>query len=166
MGGGSRGGAGFSPRDPNDIFASLFGASSAFTDSKEDYADNGAEGLGGGMGGGMPKGGRGMPNMGRSAGGFPGGGASFGGMDLDSDDDDVGHGFPGGFGSAGRSRAAKEEPVASELVKPLPLSLEDIYNGATKKMKIRRKKLDGTEEPKIIEIHVTKGKFPLKLPVQ
>lgn len=120
-------------------------------------------GLGGMGAGGMPKGSRGgMPNMGGSS--FPGFGS---GMDLDSDEDDM-SGFPGGFGGGGGARprarssqAPKDEPP-SELVKPLPLSLEDIYTGATRKMRIRRKKLDGTEEPKTIEVHVTKGEqvFP------
>lgn len=76
------------------------------------------------MGGGMP-GGFGM------GGGMPGG---FGGM---------GGGMPGGFGGmgggAGRGagRSASAEPEI--ITKPLPVTLEDLFAGTTKRLKILRK---------------------------
>lgn len=141
MGGG---GAGFSPTDPNDIFASLFG------------------GMGGGMGGGMP----GMGSRGSSSrrpGSRPGsmpngfGFGGGGGMDIDSDDD---MGIPGGFGGgrpkAQRTSTQPDEP-ASVAEKALPCTLEELFKGATKKMKINRKLLSGDSESKVLEVKVNKG---------
>ena len=75
------------------------------------------------------------------AGGNPFGGAGFGG------------GMPGGFGG-GRARQRPEPDVVSM---PLPVSLEDLYKGATKKLKITRKNSNGTKEQKMIEVNIKAG---------
>ena len=91
-------------------------------------------GLGGmGSGGGMP---RGMGGMGGMGGGMPHG---FGGMDVDSDD----------------SAAPPPKPV--EVVKPLPVSLQDLYTGCTKKLKINRKRRAGADESKVLEVNIRPG---------
>ncbi|GAA6007289.1 hypothetical protein JCM10207_001572 [Rhodosporidiobolus poonsookiae] len=140
---GGAGGGGFTPSDPSAIFEALFG--------------------GGGLGGGMPSGmGGGSSRRGpgaRSAGGNPfasmggmggmGGGGGFPGgfgMDIDSDEDFSGH--PGATGKAA---------PPPEIVKPLPIALEDLYKGCTKKLRVTKKKLNGQEESNTLEIAVKPG---------
>ena len=141
--------------------------------------------------GGMPGGFNfeGMPGGGRSfhfsTGSGPSGGFHFsdandifsqffksGGAGL-GDDDDIfsqfsGGGRPSGFGT-GRSsssrfrepkRAATPETTAVE--RNLPVTLEQLYKGATKKMKIQRKKFDEQTgkrkvEDKILEVEIKPG---------
>ncbi|OBA20502.1 DnaJ-domain-containing protein [Metschnikowia bicuspidata var. bicuspidata NRRL YB-4993] len=76
-----------------------------------------------------------------SRGGF-GGGSGFGG------------GMPGGFGGGARS-ARMPEPDTVPM--QLPVSLEDLYAGSTKKMKLNRKSADGTKESKILEVKIKPG---------
>ncbi|ESW98438.1 hypothetical protein KL918_005162 [Ogataea parapolymorpha] len=71
-------------------------------------------------------------------GGMPGG---FGGM---------GGGMPGGFASA-----QPKEPTIVDLNVPVPLEL--LYTGGSKKMKIRRKGPSGQLEEKIIDINIKPG---------
>lgn len=79
-----------------------------------------------------------MSGMGGGAGGMggsmPGG---FGGM---------GGGMPGGFGmGGGRPGQARQQSAEPELItKPLPVTLEDLYKGTTKRLKISRKLLDSS----------------------
>ncbi|GAA6019198.1 hypothetical protein JCM11491_001414 [Sporobolomyces phaffii] len=133
---------GFSPSDPNDIFASLFGSM------------GGMGGMGGMPGGGAAGGssrrktaGQGAGNPfasmggGGGGGGFPGG---FGGMGMDVDDDDL-HG----------GAAPKKPPP--EITKQLPITLEDLYKGTTKKLKITKKLMSGREESNVLEINVKAG---------
>jgi DnaJ family protein B protein 4 len=79
------------------------------------------------------------------AGGMPEGFASFFG----------GGGMPGGGGGSRRStrtsfggdnmRSARQAtPEVTTVERPLPVSLEDLFNGTTKKMKIKRKTFDET----------------------
>lgn len=149
-------------------------------------------GMGGGMPGGMPggfggggggartfhfsTGGGGGP---RGFGGFSdpkdifaefmrGGGGGFGG----GDDDDIFASFggrPSGGGrtqsspfgpSGGRKREAEVETTVVE--KPLPVTLEEIFNGTTKKLKVQRKTYDGMSgkqsvEDKILSVPIKKG---------
>ena len=131
-------------------------------EKKEIYDTYGEEGLKGGV----PMGGKnGMP------GGFPGGGASYHGMDDDMarhifenlfggggfggfggmggssrrgfggmDDDMFGGGFPGG--SFGGHHARR--PSAPQKVEvPLNVTLEELYQGTTKKRKVTRSIVDG-----------------------
>ena len=100
-----------------------------------------------------------------------GGGFSFGGDDEDIQMGSGGGRSPRGFSSmfAGmpggmpgsdmpRSRpsfrTASPDAAPSEITKPLKLSLEDLYSGTTKRLKVGRKLLSGGTEEKILEIEV------------
>ncbi|KAI9722080.1 MAG: hypothetical protein M1828_004894 [Chrysothrix sp. TS-e1954] len=106
---------------------------------------------------------------------FKGGGAGFG------DDDDIfaSFGGPGGMGGSsggggggrrsggGRSRqpARPRSPEITVLEKQLPVSLEDIFNGTTKRLKINRKTYDNATgraatQEKILEVPIKKGLKP------
>lgn len=117
----------------------------------------------GGMGG--------MPGM-SSFGGFGGGGPRRA-HTFDDDDDmtGVGSGFsfsgmpgsmPGGMPN-GRSRqtsGGRRPPSpapSSEITRPLKVSLEDLYNGSTKRLKVGRRLLSGGTEDKVLEIQVLPG---------
>ncbi|KAG9102423.1 hypothetical protein FS749_000013 [Ceratobasidium sp. UAMH 11750] len=129
-------GGGFRPSDPNSIFDQFF----------KQF---------GGMGGGM--------------GGMGGMGGGFGGMDDDhfgggggSPFSAFGGGMPGGFSSesprtSGRRASSmngrRAEPL-QDVIHPLKLSLEEIFSGTKKHLKLRRKLLDGQMEAKEIEIEV------------
>ncbi|KAJ7170858.1 hypothetical protein C8R43DRAFT_981315 [Mycena crocata] len=148
---GGPGGAsgGFSPGDPNKIFEHIFGSS-------------GFSGFGnmGGMGG--PSG---FGNMG-------GGNTRRSRFDQDIDMDDPGFGFssmggmPGGMGGGmgggprRRSSPHKSGPSTSapaEITRPLKVSLNELYSGTTKRLKVGRRLLDGSSEDKVLEIHVQPG---------
>ncbi|BFZ61507.1 Molecular chaperone (DnaJ super) [Saitoella coloradoensis] len=125
-GGGGR--RGFSPSDPNDIFAHFMNAF-------------GGGGMPGGMSGGMP-------------------GASFGGMGMD---DDIPMGGTEFFTNGGAPRGGRRPgsvPEEKEVItKPFAVSLEDIFKGATKRLKITRRK-GGVPTEKILEIKVKPGWKP------
>lgn len=109
---------------------------------------------------------------------FQGGGGPFG-FSGDGDDDDDGDGMhsfpmgaggmPGGMGmgsSGGRPRtkqrpsarhASAPPPETSEITRPLALSLEDLYAGATKHLKVGRRLRSGRTEEKVLEIAVLPG---------
>lgn len=81
-----------------------------------------------------------------------------GGMHGGVDDDDMA-GMFGGYGGA-RSRASRArsgfEPRARETTpevttveRPLPLTLEELFNGVTKKMKIKRKTFDDSTQKRV-----------------
>jgi len=133
---GPGGRGGFQPSDPNSIYETFF----------KQF---------GGMGGGL--------------GGMGGGMGGFGGMDEDhgpSSPFTTFGGMPGGFSSgsprsSGRrassmSGGRKAEPLP-DIIHPLKLSLEEIYKGTKKHLKLRRKLLDGETEAKEIEIEVLPG---------
>ncbi|PPJ59381.1 hypothetical protein CBER1_06902 [Cercospora berteroae] len=97
-----------------------------------------------------------------------GGGSSMGG----GDDDDFFSGFGGSsFGSArpsgGRNgssqfRRREPEPETTVVEKPLPVSLEEMYNGAQKKLKVQRKTYDAqtgkqNTEDKILSVPIKRG---------
>lgn len=135
----------------------------------------------GGMGGGMPGGGRtfhysmGGGGGGGGLGGDPfkvfaefmrGGGASMG------DDDDIFSQFTGGGRSsrgsrkdsyAGNSmRRRDRSPEVTTVERPLPVTLEELYRGTHKKMKIKRKTFDPRTqrqnvEDKILEMDIKPG---------
>ncbi|EMD33970.1 hypothetical protein CERSUDRAFT_117491 [Gelatoporia subvermispora B] len=137
--GGSFGGrsGGFSPTDPNKIFEQFFG---------------------GGMGG--------MPGFGRRAGSMGGMGSMFGDEDDDMNGGSYFSSMPGAMPS-GRarpsphrrnSRASSPAPSApSEITRPLKVSLEDLYNGGVKHLKVGRKLLNGGTEEKVLEIQIHPG---------
>lgn len=132
-GGGGPGAGGFSFSNPEDIFSSFFASAGG---------GGGGHGIGGmgGMGG--------DDDMFAGMGGMPGG---FGGM-----------------GGAPRMRAGgagprrPQTPEVTVLEKPLPITLEDLFSGTTKRLKINRKTFDpqtgkqSTQE-KIVEVPIKKG---------
>ncbi|KAI6024839.1 DnaJ domain-containing protein [Pisolithus microcarpus] len=127
--GGGRAG-GFSPSDPQRIFEEIFSG--------------------------------GFPGFGRMGGM---GGMGWHGPAFD-EDDDMGASFfsnmPGGIprSSTGAQRASSTPAASqppSEIVRPLKLTLDELYNGATKHLKIGRKLQDGTTEDKVLEIQVVPG---------
>lgn len=110
----------FNPRNAEDIFAEFFGGSSPF----------------GGMGGGMGGGGMGVGMPGMRTGGTRFSSSIFG-------DDMFGSAFaggPDGHGMHTGGRAVK----APAIERKLPCSLEELYKGTTKKMKISREIADAS----------------------
>jgi len=66
----------------------------------------------------------------------------------------------GGFGPSGsrihsRPQAKAEKP--SEIVRPLKVSLEELYSGTVKHLKIGRRLMDGKIEDKVLEINILPG---------
>ena len=82
-----------------------------------------------------------MPGMGGGSGmgGMPGG---FGGM-------------PGGMG--GDSNPGSAPPPPGEIVKPLALTLEELFKGGSKRLKITRHMRNGAQEEKILEVAYKAG---------
>lgn len=133
---GSFGSGGYQPSDPRKIFEQFFGGSTMF---------------GSGMGG--------MGGM--------------GGMFPDQDDDMNGFNFtssggmPGGMPRRpqstrtqtrfGGASASQPQDKPSEITRPLKLSLEDLYSGSVKHLKVGRKLFDGSTEDKVLEINVLPG---------
>lgn len=114
----------------------------------------------GGMGG--------MPRRGPAA----GAGGHNAHMYDDDDDDDMpgftsfgsgGGGMPGGIprsraqanGRGPTGGAQPEKPT--EITKPLKVSLQELYNGTTKRLKVGRRMLNGTTEEKVLEIQIHPG---------
>ncbi|KAJ2920876.1 hypothetical protein H1R20_g16218, partial [Candolleomyces eurysporus] len=142
----------FNPSDPNKIFESIFGGNSPL------FGMGGLGNMGGmgGMGGG--------PRRGRA-----------GSTNIFVDQDDDMSGFSSGFGgmpggmprpsrqghpngrSAGGARRDHSPEKPTEITKPLKVSLHDLYDGATKRLKVGRKLLNGTTEEKVLEIQIQPG---------
>jgi DnaJ homolog subfamily B member 4 len=96
--------------------------------------------------------------------------SSGGGMGGMGDDDMGGFGGFSSFGGGGMPRAGRRSsasrfdgmnggpraptPEVTVLERALPVSLEDIYKGTTKKMKIKRKKFDSATNKQITEDRV------------
>ncbi|KAG8460183.1 hypothetical protein KFE25_004431 [Diacronema lutheri] len=157
-GGGGRGGmpgftfaSGGADIDPHEIFAAFFGS--------------GAGGLGGGLGGG--RGGGGFRRAGgRAFGGGMGGMGGLGGMggmggmggspffempgfDTSSDSESP---HAGGHGRAHGHGTPKPPPVTREL----QLTLEELYAGVTKRLRVTRR-VRGQAESKVLEIEAKPG---------
>ncbi|KAI4525974.1 hypothetical protein EV122DRAFT_269643 [Schizophyllum commune] len=143
--GGSSSG-GFNPTDPNRIFEQIFGGG---------FGGFSMGGMGGGMGGfpgmGGARSGRSTPRRAQS-------------MFADDDDEDMDgtfsgfSGMPGGMGGGGRPRPSQQKSQApTEITRPLKVSLNDLYSGAVKHLKIGRRLLDGTTEDKVLEIQIHPG---------
>ncbi|KAF8239662.1 DnaJ-domain-containing protein [Tricholoma matsutake] len=133
-GGFGGGQGGFAPTDPQKIFEAFFGG-----------------GLGGfGMSG---RGGRGSKSS------------------MFDVDDDMGSSFSfssGGGGMPGgmpqrptptrqQSRSQPSTSQSSEITRPLKVSLEELYHGSVKHLKVGRRLLNGTMEDKVLEIQVHPG---------
>ncbi len=134
----------------------------------------------GGMGGGMPGGSRTFHYSMGGLGGGLGGGDPFkvfaefmrgGGAGM-GDDDDIFSQFTGGGRSsqgsrkdsyAGNSmRRRDRSPEVTTVERPLPVTLEELYRGTHKKMKIKRKTFDPRTqkrnvEDKILEMEIKPG---------
>ncbi|KNC99329.1 uncharacterized protein SPPG_05577 [Spizellomyces punctatus DAOM BR117] len=96
---------------------------------------------------------------------FFGGASPFGmgGGDFMDTDDDGGPSMPGGFFGAGRgarpgARAKARQPASVQ--RQLPVSLEDLYTGTTKRLKVTRRHLDGTSSEKVLTIQIKPGWKP------
>jgi len=137
-GGAGFGRGGFSPTDPQKVFEQIFGM--------------------GGLGG-----------MGGMS-GFGGGRRGMSSMFADDDDDMSGSffgGMPGGMpngrpsstrtGGPRRPSSPAPSSAPSEITRPLKVSLEDLYSGTTKHLKVGRKLLSGDTEDKVLEIQVQPG---------
>lgn len=97
--------------------------------------------------------------MNQGGGGGRGGGSPFGGMGGGMDDfggGGFGGGMPGG-GGGGRSRHPEPKPKPEDISRPLPVALEDLFTGATKKLKITRRLLLGEEQEKIVTVQIKPG---------
>ncbi|KAF7726136.1 hypothetical protein EC973_009028 [Apophysomyces ossiformis] len=93
--------------------------------------------------------------------------SSFGGGSMDEDDLGGMGGIPGGFFSSGgmprsgfRTQRQPQKPPA--IKRALPISLEDLYKGTTKRLKVTRKLRDGATgklitTDKILTINVKAG---------
>ncbi|OAX42472.1 DnaJ-domain-containing protein [Rhizopogon vinicolor AM-OR11-026] len=147
FGGASRAGgpraSGYAPSDPQKIFEQIFGQ---FGGGSSFSGMRGAGGMGstGGMGG---------HGMGRRSSMFDndddiGGGSFFGGMPG---------GMPGRQSPKRRPSTPTPAPAPSEITHPLKFSLEELYSGATKHLKVSRRLLNGTTEDKVLEIQVLPG---------
>jgi len=130
----SGGPGGFSPTDPNRIFEQFFKMS------------------GGGMPGFSMFGGGDDDDMGGRGSPFSTFG-SFGGMPG---------GMPGSMpgGMPRQRQTSSSQPAGGtreEIFKPLKVSLEDLYTGTTKNLKVGRKLLSGGAEEKVLKIDILPG---------
>ena len=57
----------------------------------------------------------------------------------------------------GRPSSPTKASESSEITKPLKVSLEDLYNGTMKHLKVGRKLADGTTEDKVLDVQVHPG---------
>lgn len=126
------------------------GGFGGFSDPNDIFAEfmRGSGSMGGGMGG---------DDMDDLFGSMGGGGGKFGGFG----------GRPSGRGRGNSGFAPRREPEPETTVveKPLPVSLEDIFGGATKKLKVQRKTFDNATgrqnvEDKILSVPIKKGLKP------
>ena len=132
-------GGGISQEDAERIFASFFGGG----------------GGGGGSGGFSFGGGGGGPTVFSFGGGSGDGGDPFGGLFGSV----MGGGGSGGRSQGRRRRSQQQRPPrkAETIHRDLPLSLEELYEGRTKKMKVTRSLASGEREAKVLEINVKPG---------
>lgn len=143
--------------DPFATFSAFFGDEDPFASMFGDSGFGGFSsrmgGMPGGMGGmgGMPGGMGGMPG---GMGGMPGGMGGMGG---------IGGGMPGSsmFGNVGGFGGSSTQPP---IEKTVALSLEELYEGCTKKMKITRKihQANGSvsQDEKILTLDIKPGWKP------
>ncbi|CAO3613742.1 unnamed protein product [Cunninghamella blakesleeana] len=127
-GGGMPNFQGFQPSSADDIFKQFF---SSF---------GGGSGMGGGPSMDDPFGSNDMP------GGFGGFGGFGGGAPRSN-----------GFGTRSSHQKQHQDHKPQAIKRSFPVSLEDLYTGATKKLKVTRKIQSGTTTEKILTINVKAG---------
>ncbi|KAJ4477387.1 hypothetical protein J3R30DRAFT_3334089 [Lentinula aciculospora] len=68
-------------------------------------------------------------------------------------------GMPGGIPRSRPSRPSRADsnPAPSEITRPLKVSLQDLYSGAVKHLKVGRRLLNGSTEDKVLDIQVHPG---------
>ncbi|KAG2347827.1 DnaJ-domain-containing protein [Suillus weaverae] len=153
---------GFAPTDPQKIFEHIF---SQFGGMGGGFGGMSSSGGMGGMGGSPSFGGMGgSSGFGSMSGGRSGTSGMGRSSNIFDDDDDIGgggsfFGMPGGMPSERQSprRQSSSTSAPSETTRPLKLSLEELYSGATKHLKVSRRLLDGSTEEKVLEIQVLPG---------
>lgn len=135
----------------------------------DQYGEDGLKGEGAGFPGGFSSGG-GFPGGAGATFSFGSGGHGFnpsnpqaifeqffgGGGGSSFMSSDMGGGFPGmggGFGGSSRRAPTKPAPVSRNV----PVSLEDLYKGTSKKLKITRSLRNGQSSEKIITIDIKPG---------
>ena len=108
-----------------------------------------------------------------------GGGGGNGGFSFSNPDDFISSFMGGGLGGGvrrGRTTSSRfadmngggrraPTPEVTVVEKPMPVTLEELYNGTTKKMKVKRKTFDPTSgkqsmEDRILEVPIKKGLKP------
>ncbi|KAJ3780774.1 hypothetical protein GGU10DRAFT_134077 [Lentinula aff. detonsa] len=127
-------GGSFSPTDPHKIFAEMFGSG----------------GLGSAFMGGLG----GMGGMGGRSGmkGFNDA------DDMDGTFSSFGSGMPRTKPRPSRNASySKQSSAPPEITRPLKVSLQDLYSGAVKHLKVGRRLLNGSTEDKILDIQVHPG---------
>lgn len=133
-GGFGGGGGGFAPTDPNKIFEQFFNMSGGFGGMgghRTPFRDDVDVDMGG-------------PSF--SFGRMPGGTSRMNGRQT---------GAKRPTASSPDSSSTSQSP--SEITRPLKVSLEDIYSGAVKHLKVGRRLLSGGTEDKVLEVHIQPG---------
>jgi DnaJ family protein B protein 4 len=150
-GGGFGRSSGFTASDPQKIFEHIFGMGGFGGKSNMFNMSNDDDGFGSFSNfGGMPGGMSGIHSMG---GGMPRGRQS------------STQSFRSSSGTRNPSPSKREQP--NEITRPLKVTLNDLYTGTTKRLKVGRRLLDGGTEDKVLEIQIypgwksgTKVRFP------
>ncbi|ORX89486.1 DnaJ-domain-containing protein [Basidiobolus meristosporus CBS 931.73] len=88
------------------------------------------------------------------AGGGRGGAGMKGNPFMGMHDEDDGFTFSNFPGSAGRPKQPRAKPT---IQRTLAVALEDLYKGATKRLKVTRRQLDGSTREKVLTINIKPG---------
>lgn len=98
-------------------------------------------------------------NMGGMGGGGDPFGMGGGGSGFSFSSGGFGGGAPRGSRRPGMGQQASSAPPPppQEVTRPLALSLEELYKGGTKRLKITRRRADGSEEERVLEIAYKAG---------
>merc|ERR1712159_957939 len=81
-------------------------------------------------------------------------GGGRGGMSMDLDDDDM---LSSGFGGMPTRSHRAQQPKAREVNHKLVCSLDELYNGAQKRIKVTRTSVEGSPSSKVLEVDVQPG---------
>jgi DnaJ family protein B protein 4 len=90
----------------------------------------------------------------------------FGNMNMNMNDNSFFPGMPGGMprgrpgtrsDSFSRASPSPKAEKPAEITRPLKVSLEDLYNGTVKHLKVGRKRMDGSTEDRVLDIQIHPG---------